>query len=345
MIRPARIFLDPEGWPLHVLAVGYAVAAYAAGLAGIFSANLLVNLLAVLLLAHAMIIAAYLVHEAGHNTIFRDNARNARLGRFMSWLCGACYGTFEDMRYAHFRHHVDNDDVVWFDYEAFLRRHPVLLRIIMALEWCYIPAHEILMHAIMVFTSFLIPARRNQRARNVTVILIRGGIFLAVALYSPKAAVLYVVAYMILLQVLRFMDSLQHDYPYHTTLFEKDYQPPHKGDSEWEQAHTFSVPFSLRFPLVNWLTLNFGYHNAHHARPIVPWYRLPALHRELYGDGGENVIPFGRQLSIFHRYRVTRILMEGGDLAGEQPEGAAFLAAAKQGHVYGGNAASFLTSF
>ncbi len=29
------------------------------------------------------------------------------LGRLMSWLCGAAYGTYEDMRYKHFRHHVD----------------------------------------------------------------------------------------------------------------------------------------------------------------------------------------------------------------------------------------------
>jgi omega-6 fatty acid desaturase (delta-12 desaturase) len=41
---------------------------------------------------------------------------------------------------------------------------------------------------------------------------------------------------------------------------------------------------SFRYELPNWLVLNFGYHNAHHAKPTAPWYRLPALHRELFGD-------------------------------------------------------------
>ena len=42
-------------------------------------------------------------------------------------ICGASYSTFEDIRYKHFRHHVDNDDVVWFDYEKFFLSHPRIL--------------------------------------------------------------------------------------------------------------------------------------------------------------------------------------------------------------------------
>ena len=34
-------------------------------------------------------------------------------------ICGVSYSTFEDIRYKHFRRHVNNDDVVWFDYEKF----------------------------------------------------------------------------------------------------------------------------------------------------------------------------------------------------------------------------------
>jgi fatty acid desaturase len=69
-----------------------------------------VNAAATLLLAHAMVIAAYLIHECGHNLVFKRSRHNAALGRAMSWLCGASYGTYEDMRYKHFRHHVDNDE-------------------------------------------------------------------------------------------------------------------------------------------------------------------------------------------------------------------------------------------
>jgi fatty acid desaturase len=289
-----------------------------------------------------MVIAAYLIHECGHQLVFKRSKHNAVLGRAMSWLCGAAYGTYEDMRYKHFRHHVDNDDVVWFEYEEFFEKHPRVLKVTRALEWVYIPAHDLIMHFIMVFTSFIIPQRRDQRARNILVIAIRGSVFAALLVWFPKVALLYVVAYLLMLHVLRFMDALQHDYSYHATLFEY-VQPPHKGDVEWEQQHTFSVPISLRYPCLNWLTLNFGYHNAHHYDMNLPWYRLPALHRRLTGDDPARVIPFRSQLRIYHRNRVLRVCNPQPD---HYPQGEQYLATARRGEgPIGGNAASFLTSF
>lgn len=332
---------EPQGLYYNGAALAYAVCAYVAGFAGLFHASWAVNALATLLLAHGMVIAAYLVHECAHNLVFRSGRDNARLGRFLTWLCGANYGTYEDIRYKHFRHHVDNDDVVWFDYEAFFRRHPLILRITRVLEWFYVPAHDLIMHAIMVFTSFVIPERRSQRRRNVAAILVRGGLFILLAVLAPKAALLYVVAYLLMMTVLRFMDSLQHDYPYSLTLFDNT-RAPRKGNVAWEQEHTFSNPHSLRFEPLNWLTLNFGYHNAHHADMNIPWYRLPDKHRDMFGDDPAAVIPLAAQLKIFHRQRVRRIMDNHEE---DAPEGREWLAAAQRAEVYGGNAASFLTSF
>ncbi|MDH5212875.1 MAG: fatty acid desaturase [Gammaproteobacteria bacterium] len=332
---------EPEGLRYHGGAVCYAVLGYCLGLAGLFSGNWIINIFAVLLLGHAMTIAAYLIHECGHNLVFRSVRHNAMLGRALTWLAGASYGTYEDIRYKHFRHHVDVDDVVWFDYERFFEEHPLILRVTRGLEWFYIPAHDLIMHFIMVFTSFIIPQRRNQRRRNVAVILVRGSLFLALCWFFPKAAVFYVLAYLLMMTILRFMDSVQHDYPYNLTLFEFG-KPPRKGDYAWEQEHTFSNPQSFRYEVPNWLTLNFGYHNAHHADMKVPWYRLPAKHRELFGDDPERVIPLSAQLKIFHKQRVRRIT---GNHEGDVPSGHDFLVAARAAQVYGGNAASFLTSF
>ena len=336
-----KLFNEPSGAAYHGGAVAYAVFGYALGLAGLFAESWLINLPATLLLAHAMIIAAYMVHECGHNTVFRKMKHNGYLGRGLSWICGAAYGRFEDIRFKHFRHHVDNADVVCFDYEDWFRRHLAALRITALLEWFYIPAHELVMHGVMVLTSFVIPERRDQRLRNVTVIVIRGGVFATALWWWPRVAVLYALAYLLMLIVLRFVDSLQHDYDYELTLFRKE-PAARRDDTAWEQAHTFSVPLSLRYPLFNWLTLNFGYHNAHHAQPDVPWYRLPALHRELFGDDPGLVIPLWSQLRIYHRGRVKRIVKWSDSVA--QPKGADFLAAARSAQVYGGNAASFLTA-
>ena len=330
----------------HGGAVGYALLAYGLGIAGLFSERWVVNAGATVLLAHGMTIAAYMVHECAHNTVFRKKKDNAQLGRFLLWVCGASYGTFEDSRYKHLRHHSDNDDVVWFDYMGFFRDYPLALRVIRLLEWFYIPAHDLLMHGIMVFTSFVIPKRRDQRTRNVTVILIRGGVFLTLLWFAPKVAILYTIAYMGMVTILRFMDSLQHDYDYNLTLFSRS-SGPRNGDSEFEQAHTFSNPHVFPHTPLNWLTLNFGFHNAHHAQDTVPWYRLPALHRELYGDGPSNLISMWPQLLVFHRYRVRRVdgNTEDCETLDGDAWGSEFLESARNGRVTGGNAASFLTSF
>ncbi|NNF39969.1 MAG: fatty acid desaturase [Woeseiaceae bacterium] len=342
MTSNTALLKEPDGLKYYGAATGYVIAAYALGFAGLFHPQWWVFLIATLMLAHSMTIAAYLIHECGHNLVFTDRRHNAQLGRFMSWVCGAAYGTYEDIRYKHFRHHVDNDDVVWFDYDRFFDEHPLLTRFIRLLEWFYIPAHDLLMHTVMVFTSFVIPARRKQRVRNVTVILIRGGVFVTLLMIVPKVALLYAVAYLVMMHILRFMDSLQHDYPYSTTLF--DYvQPPHKGDPEWEQRHTFSNPLCLRFPKLNWLTLNFGYHNAHHANMNAPWYRLPELHEEMTGNDPQRVIPLSSQLRLYHRNRVRRIY---NPQPADYPTGADYLRVARSGAgPIGGNAASFLTSF
>jgi fatty acid desaturase len=336
------ILKEPEGLSRNGAALVYAIGGYVVGFAGLFQSSWLINLPAMLLLAHAMVIAAYLIHECGHNLVFRHSRHNAALGKALSWLCGASYGTYEDMRYKHFRHHVDNDDVVWFEYDAFFEKHPAIMKVTRALEWFYIPAHDLIMHFVMVFTSFIIPQRRNQRARNVTVIVIRGGIFLALLVFYPKVAFLCVIAYLLMMHALRFMDMLQHDYPYNATLF--DYvSPPHKGDSKWEQTHTFSNPVSLRYPWLNVLTLNFGYHNAHHADMNVPWYRLPALHEALTGNDPQRVIPFRSQIRLYHRNRQLRV---HNPQPADYPKGEEYLRAAQAGiGPIGGNAASFLTSF
>lgn len=342
MEHTSGIFKDRAGLRNYVVAVGYAIGAYGMGLAGLFHSNWVINLLATLLLAHAMTIAAYMIHECGHNLVFNRINDNAKLGRVMSWLCGAAYGTYEDMRYKHFRHHVDNDDVVWFSYDEFFERHPLVTKATRILEWFYIPAHDLIMHFIMVFTSFIIPQRHDQRLRNLTVIAVRGGLFILALVFFPKAALLYVIAYLIMMHILRFMDSVQHDYPYSTTLFETS-RAPHKGDKQWEQEHTFSNILSLKYPKLNWLTLNFGYHNAHHADMNLPFYRLPELHARMTGNDPACNIPFKSQLKLYHNNRVARIYNPQPE---GYPQGREYLRTAQSGTgPIGGNAASFLTSF
>ena len=173
-------------------------------------------------------------------------------------------------------------------------------------------------------------------------ILTRVGLLAVVAWINPIALLGYCLAYMMMIIVLRFVDGLEHDYPYHLNLF-TDEVSEHKGDLVWEQEHTFSPILSWRYPWVNWLILNFGYHNAHHAKPTAPWYELPSLHKQRFGDDPNNVIRLWPQLVMYHRYRAFRIFHDAPGI--EPASGKAFLKAAQAARLTGGNAASFLTSF
>ncbi|MEJ2061376.1 MAG: fatty acid desaturase [Gammaproteobacteria bacterium] len=294
-------------WP-HFLALGYALGGFALGLWLITRAPGWPTLPGMLLLAHAMVIGAYLVHECAHNTIFLNNRYNAWLGELLDWLVGSAYGSYEGIRHKHFRHHVDRADVVAFDYRPMLERHPVLLRLVQALEWAYIPAVDLLMHSLVLILPFRLESRRSRRGRVIAVLFTRILFFAWLGWVSPWALLWYGVAYMLFLHVMRFMDVHQHTYEVFETLEGERGVEAEQFDRSYENHNTYSNLISLKHPWMNLFTLNFGYHNAHHVRPTAPWYALPRLHREQFGDDRSQILFVSNLLRSYHRYRVARVL-------------------------------------
>ena len=303
-----QVFKYADGlWP-NLTALTYVVTGYFGGFFLITADSLPINILGMLLLAHSMVIAAYMVHECAHNTVFSSNKANARLGSLLNWLTGACYGEYEDIRNKHFRHHVDRADVVAFDYRPRFAAHPRMMKLLRLLEWCYIPAVEIVMHLLVLVLPFILPSRKHRRSRVLTVLAVRLSLFSLLLWYAPQVAIFYPLAYLMFMTVMRFMDTHQHTYELFETLEQKRGEEAKRFDAAFEQRNTFSNPFSMRHPWLNLLVLNFGYHNAHHHKPVEPWHRLPALHREVFGDDSDQVLPIGHLLRAYHRYRVPRIL-------------------------------------
>lgn len=305
-----RFWRYEDGAVPNLLAIGYALVGYAGGFMLFGSTSLWLNFAGVFLLAHALVIAAYLVHECAHNTLFANNRHNALLGELLDWLTGASYTPYEAIRHKHFRHHVDRADVVAFDYRKKLQSYPVAVKIIRILEWLYIPAVQLMMHALVIVLPFTMKNRRKNRKRVMLVLFLRILYFGALIYLAPRAALLYPVAYMLFLNVMRFMDTHQHTYEIFETLDRERGPEARRFDAEYELHNTFSNLLSVRHPWLNLLVLNFGYHNAHHARPTTPWYRLPALHAQLYGDDATQILPFRNLLHAFHHYRVRRALNE-----------------------------------
>ena len=249
-----------------------------------------------------------MMHECAHNTVFRDNRDNARLGKALSWLVGGCYGSYEGIRHKHFRHHVDRADVVAFDYRGFLLERPALLRLVQAAEWCWVPATDLLMHAFVIAAPFTLNAYRKEKSLVLRAALIRLTVFVIIGLYHWPALVGYAVAYCIFVIVMRTMDMHQHTFDVSFSLtdsFDKD-----KYDRAFEDRNTFSNLISRRHPWLNLLVLNFGYHNAHHIKPTAPWYDLPAIHASLEGTERDNGIDFATIVRSYHRFRVRRVLHE-----------------------------------
>lgn len=293
-------------WP-NALVFGYAFGGYACGLWLLAAPSWPLNVAGVLLTTHALVIAAYLIHECAHNTLFAANRHNAMFGEVLSWLVGAGYGRYEDIRHKHFRHHVDRADVVAFDFRPLLVQRPRLLRLAQALEWAYVPVVDLAMHALVIALPFRLASRRDRRARVLAILVSRVACFALLGFFSLKALALYAVVYVLFLHVMRFFDVHQHTYEVWEALERPRAASDARFDRDYEQHNTFSNLLSTRFPWLNLLVLNFPYHNAHHVKPTVPWHRLPQLHRELFGVDRRQVLPFRNLLASYHRYRVPRL--------------------------------------
>jgi omega-6 fatty acid desaturase (delta-12 desaturase) len=312
--KPARLLRYADALVPTTVVLTYIAAAYLGGFAALIFGGWVGWIGGVLLTAHGMVIAAYMIHECAHNSVFRDPAHNARLGRVLCWITAACYGTYEEIRDKHMRHHVDRADVVFLDYREILRARPWLRRTLATLEWFHVPATEVMMHALVLWLPFRTSVYRHNRTRVVVCLAVRGGAFLTLAWFAWPAAAGYVAAYLLLLIVLRIMDMHQHTYEVFVTLGTGRKGPPKEFDRAYEHRNTFSNALG-RSRLLNLVVLNFGFHNAHHERPAAPWYRLPRLNRDLFGDDAERFLPFANVLRGYHRYRVARVMNEDhGDM-------------------------------
>jgi fatty acid desaturase len=322
-------------WPA-VVAVSYTLLGWPTGIWMLTLDQIGWNAVGVLLVAHSLVYSAYLIHDCVHHAIFSAARSNDRLGVLLSWINGACAASYSRLKKKHLRHHSDRLDVVTFDYRAVLRKMPGWARRgVLAFEWAYVPVVELLIRGMIVAAPFSTGCAA-ERARVLWVVAMRGAFFAALALISVKAAVLYALAYLLFLTVLRFMDAFQHTYEVFASHSLEAAAPDPRRDLRYEYENTYSNLIAERWSWLNLLVLNFPYHNAHHVRPGVPWYRLPRLHRSLYGAKDPQVITCRELVASYHRHRVARVLAEN--------YGSVAAAGDRAGHFLGAIGVSFLTA-
>ncbi len=314
----APLFRDREAAAANLSVLLWTSTGWLASFALMAADSVALNVLGTLLCVHTMILGAYLVHEAAHQTLFALPRANAAAGETMSFIAGSSYASFERIRHMHIRHHVERADLTCFDFLGLLRRRPAVLRALQMLEWAYVPASELLMHGQVMFRPVFVPSQRPHLRRSAAMLALRGALLVALAWWSLKAFALYCLATLLVLHVLNFFDAFHHTYAQFFVAPDQPL-PPVEHERAYEQANTYSNLISVRHPWLNLLTLNFGYHNAHHHRASLPWYRLPTLHRSLYGGGTPAVMPLRELVRTWHANRVRRVFADDYGKFGEGP--------------------------
>ncbi len=173
------------------------------------------SLIGVVLLVHALILSAAFTHELIHGNIFKERALNSFWGQAMTHLNGACYATWDDLIEHHFNHHIHHADFVAFDIADFIKKLPPAIRqVFVALEWAYFPSFEFVLRLRTLFAPFYQPDKRHLWLRTGLLLAYRGAFFALLAYFSPKAVVLYAIAYISFVNLMRFADAFHHTYDY-----------------------------------------------------------------------------------------------------------------------------------
>ena len=307
---------DPSwGW-IHFSPLVYAFLANMFGvaiLARYSNRSTLYPLVATLVITHGRVLSAYMVHEATHGNIFKDHWANHWFGVLALWCAGCPYCDFRHVRIMHIKHHKDRADVVEFDYRAFISNTSVAVRhTILCLEFFCIPVVETIHHLRSALYPLFYPvptSRRQSSALGVSASLM---LYTILYLQTPIALAWYFSSGILMLNFLAFNDAFHHTYE---AVLMEDYIPgPGNRTAQYEEENTFSnlVTENPNYQWLNGLfTLNFGYHNAHHVKPMTPWYGLPTLHRTVYSDEDTpQVLPFGDLLYPWWKHRLERVVNE-----------------------------------
>ncbi len=308
-----RSYVSKQKTFWNEIAIAYSLLGYMGGIALLMVTNGWLNILGVVFLTHSLIYSAYLAHEFMHGTIFKDRRRNVIFGQLMIWMNGGCYYGLQALTFQHIAHHVDRVDVFSFDIaDAIGKLPPSIRKVVFVLEWCYFPVVAFWARWQRIIKDW----QKPEQVKRISFILaIRLTAFILLGIFSVKALLLYFLSYLGMITVLRFVDAFQHTYE----AFLAGTNLP-KRDRDHEQLHTYSNLVSRRYPWLNLLILNFGYHNAHHAVMKCPWHSIAELDRELAQNKTVNYMSLSQQLISYHRYRLARLITGQGNATGEMSD-------------------------
>lgn len=297
-----------RSFAVSAVTAAYPLVAFTGSLWMLARGSLIFYPLWIVVLAHATTYAGLLSHECMHNAVFVHAAHNRRLGVLLTWLSGASYFSFGLLQAQHLEHHKHHVGVDGFSARRWLAAQPrVAQAIIVALEWLYVPVLTVIINVRARAVPLLDAQHRHLAPRIAVVLAVRVAAFAALGWYRPAALAAYLAAHLLMIQLMRVYDCFHHTFEVYPRG-----APVPKLPDDYLQKNTYSSLFSRRHGWTNAVFLNYGYHNAHHERPGAPWYELPALDREMFGESEAHCILMPDMLLYFHKNRIARLFKELG---------------------------------
>ncbi|CAF0824798.1 unnamed protein product [Adineta ricciae] len=302
---------------INVVIVTYMMGGYVAALYLIMCTNSLMTLIAAtILLMHTMIVALTLTHECSHSCIAQSTWLNHVVGEITLVISGALYVPFTELQRQHNEHHAVQVGIDSYQVSHILSTWPRWLQIlILPLEACYIPVLSFISWWRTLIVPLYVHKYQHLRKRIVIVFVLRHTFFYTMWCIRPTSLVCYFAAHVLFIDVMRVYDAYHHTFQ----IVSRGTLPP-KHDFDYEQQTTYSTVFgrnTLTRRMLDMIFLNYGYHNAHHRYPRVPWHRLQELDAIMYPKSNGHVIRLPAALKEYHRRRIDRITQKRGDSFGK----------------------------
>ncbi len=218
-------------------------------------------------------------HEAVHGTLSRDRRWNAILGAACAWPVLQNYSAYRVLHLAHHDHTGADGDP---DHYANYTRWSWL---VFAMHW----GRLLLGYPAYVVAIPVLGFRHGtgrQRLAIVAEVLAVAALATA-AVRSPVPRVVLVQAWLVPMLFINTLVNIR-GMSQHTLL--DDHDDPIRG--------TRSI---LTNRLTAFFMCNENYHLEHHLYPGVPWYNLPALHREIRQELADRGAPFIPSYAAFVR--------------------------------------------
>ncbi|CAF1177736.1 unnamed protein product [Adineta steineri] len=314
--RKQKIRLLSHSLFINTITITYMVGGYILALYCLmYIDSFLMSLIATLLLTHVMVVALAISHECIHSCMSYSLWFNHAVGELSLVMSGALYVPFSELQRQHKEHHSTQAAIDSYLVSHILSTWPQwLCVVILPLEACYIPVLSFVSWWRTLIVPLYVEKYRYLRARIIIMFILRHIFFYVMWCIRPTSVVCYFIAHVLFIDIMRVYDAYHHTIPF----VSRGTMLP-KRDIYYEQQTTYSTVFGWHTTIrrvLDLVFLNYGYHNAHHFYPRVPWYRLHELDETMYPKSNGHIIRLPGVLKEYHRRRLDRITLKKGDLHG-----------------------------